>query len=352
MDLEAGFETHGCEVRPILYPDGGWTMRFASAVLIALLTFSGCGTARHEVDVAGNVGASAGAAAGGLLHIPVRENGVVGTLVLPDTGRRYPGVLRIGGAEGGIQLSDAETIASNGYAVFAIAYFGIEDLPADLEGIPLEYFGKAIEWMKGSSNISSTRFGVVGISRGSTLALLLPTIYDDFDAVVAIAPSHVTWQSSYLDWDRYAVRSSYSYRGQDLPFVPYDFSDEAANEACNAEAAACTKMYEQSLSQGERVADALIPVEKIRAPVLLLSGKADSMWPASAMGDLVVQRLSQAKHPFEHRHVIFEDAGHCSINRCYDSVALDGDRRAIEGMRRELLDFLGRHLGSSEEGRP
>ena len=166
-------------------------MRAPLTLIAAALTLSGCATARRDaITKPGPRSATA------LIHIPVREHGVIGTLIVPDTARAYPGVLRLGGAEGGINVDDAETIAAAGYAVFAIAYFGGEGLPRDLEEVPLEYFGKAIAWMKSSPNIDSTKLAIVGISRGSTLALLLPTIYDDFDAVVAIAPSHVTWQAT------------------------------------------------------------------------------------------------------------------------------------------------------------
>jgi dienelactone hydrolase len=327
---------------------------FRSVRFVAVtLTLSGCVTApvpgTNSVDHAVE---SAGPVRGVILRIPVRENGLVGTLVVPALDHRYPAVLRIGGAEGGVQLTDAETIASEGYAVFAIAYFGMEGLRADLEEVPLEYFGRAIEWMKRSPSVDGGKLGIVGISRGSTLALLLPTVYDDFDAVVAIAPSHVIWQSSYLNWDRYAVRSSFSYRGKALPFVPYDFSNVAANAACNAKAASCTPMYEYSLNQIKRVQDAIVPVERIHAPVLLLSGKSDSLWPSSRMGDLVVQRLAMANHPFEYRHVSYEKAGHCSINRCYDSVPSAGDRDAVKGMRDELFQFLRRYLKPNESVRP
>lgn len=287
-----------------------------------------------------------------LLHIPVRDNGLVGTLVVPDSTRHYPGILRLGGGEGGIQVGDAETIASEGYAVLAIAYFGMESLPDDMVEVPLEYFGKAIEWMKKSTYIDSTKLAVVGLSRGSTLALLLPTIYNDFDAVVAFAPSHVIWQSHYLNWDNYAVRSSLSYRGKALPFVPYDFSNKAATAACNSETAACVGMYEQSLKQRQRVRKALIPVERIRAPVLLFSGKADTMWPSSKMADLVIQRLVRSKQPYEHRHIAYDKAGHCSINRCYDSVASVGDGIAVDDMRRQLIEFLNRYLRSKQKTRP
>lgn len=282
----------------------------------------------------------------GLLHIAVHEDGLVGTLVVPDTARAYPGVLRLGGAEGGLRIGDAEAIAAEGYAVLALAYFGIEGLPADLEEVPLEYFGRAIEWMQRSPYVDSTRLAVVGLSRGSTLALLLPTVYDDFDAVVALAPSHVVWQSAYLDWDRYAVRSSLSHRGEALPFVPYDFSNEAAAAGCTAEAAACAPMYTHSLNQHDRVRAALIPVERIGAPVLLLSGKSDKVWPASAMSDLVVQQLAAASYPYEVRHVAYDDAGHCSLSGCFGGGTSEGNRLAVEDLRRQVIEFLGRHLAA------
>lgn len=327
-------------------------MRIVIACMTIVFVVAGCASTRHSIDdVPSDIGKNAGVAKASLVHISVRENDVIGILIVPDMTRAYPGVLRIGGAEGGIAVGDAETIASEGYAVFAIAYFGIEGLPADLEEVPLEYFGKAIDWMKGTPSIDSSKLAVVGISRGSTLALLLPTVYDDFDAVVALAPSHVTWQSSYLDWDRYAERSSFTWRGKAIPYVPYDFSNEAAMVGCD-ETAACAKMYEHSLKQYDRVRDALIPVEQIHAPILLLSGKADSMWPSSAMGDLIMQRLDRAKHPYEHRHVAYENAGHCGINRCYDHAPLSGDQAAVDDMRRQLIQFLDRHLYSEQHARP
>ena len=319
-------------------------MRIVVFFLAATFVVSGCAFTQHGTsDVKWENAKELGSTKASLIHIPVRENGVIGTLVVPSQTRPYPGVLRIGGAEGGISVVDADAIASEGYAVLALAYFGMESLPADLEEVPLEYFGKAIAWMKKSPSIDSSRLGIVGISRGSTLALLLPTIYDEFDAVVALAPSHVIWQSSYLDWDRYADRSSFTWHGKPYPYVPYDFSNAAAMVGCDA-TAACAKMYEHSLKQADRVRQSLIPVEQIHAPLLLLSGKKDSLWPSTAMGNLIMQRLDQAKHPYEDRHVAYENAGHCGLIRCYDHVPLDGDTAATEDMRRQITRFLNQYL--------
>ncbi len=279
----------------------------------------------------------------GLIEIPVREDGIVGTLIVPDSTKRYPGVLRIGGAEGGISTGDAEVIASDGYAVLAIAYFGAERLPGDLEEVPVEYFGKVLDWMHKSPRIDASHLAIVGISRGSTLALLLPTIYKDFDAIVAIAPTHVVWQSAYLDWDRYAVRSSLTLHGEPLPFVPYDFSDEASSASCNKQGA-CAAMYDFSLKQEAAVNAALIPVEQLRAPVLLISGASDSMWPSSRMSALVMQRLAKAGFPYEYRHVDYGDAGHCGILKCYGGGTAEGNQRARADLREQIRSFLNRHL--------
>ncbi len=320
-------------------------MRTFLTCVVALL-LSSCATTAHVDKTSADQ--EVGPSNSGLRHIAVRANGLVGILVVPDTIRPYPGVLRLGGAEGGVNTSDADTIASGGYAVLALAYFGAEGLPADLEEVPLEYFGKAIAWMKESRNIDSSHLGIVGVSRGSTLALLLPTIYrDQFDAVVALAPSHVVWQSSYLDWNRYAEKSSFSFRGKALPFVPYDFSNEEASAGCNKDGA-CTAMYEFSLRQAERVKESLIPVERIAAPILLISGKADTLWPSAKMSDLVIQRLANANFPYEYRHVSYENAGHCAINDCFGGGTPDGNRIGRRDLRLEVMAFLDHYLKQGE----
>lgn len=67
-----------------------------------------------------------------------------GVLFLPAATGPRPGVLVLGGFEGGVPLNMAAWLASHGYAALALAYFRYEDLPTALEEIPLEYFGGAI----------------------------------------------------------------------------------------------------------------------------------------------------------------------------------------------------------------
>ena len=324
-------------------------MTKAILILALVMAFIGCAVARASDKVAAEGTGNTAPATPGLLHIPIHADGLVGVLVLPDAKGTYPGILRLGGAEGGANTRDADIIASRGYAVLALAYFGAEGLPADLEEIPLEYFEKAIAWMKHNANIDPEHLGIIGVSRGSSLALLLPTIYHDFDAVVALAPTHVVWQSSYLDWSRYAEKSSLSFRGKPLPFVPYDFSDEAASAGCN-QSGNCAAMYDYSLGQIDRVNASVIAVERITAPILLVSGEADALWPANKMGNLVVQRLAEKKFRYEIRHISHANAGHCAMSDCFGGGTPTGNKDAVEEISREVVTFLDRYLKQNAEG--
>jgi hypothetical protein len=70
-----------------------------------------------------------------------------------------------GESEGGDDavIPDAELLASHGIPTLAIAYFDAPDLPCSLSNIPIEYFVKAIRWLKHQPGINP-RQGV-GVER-------------------------------------------------------------------------------------------------------------------------------------------------------------------------------------------
>ena len=77
----------------------------------------------------------------------------------------------------------AQTLASNGFATLALAYFRYPGLPGDLAEIPVEYFKGAIEWMKTRQSVKKNKHGLVGHSKGGECSLLLASLYDEFSAV-------------------------------------------------------------------------------------------------------------------------------------------------------------------------
>jgi Acyl-CoA thioester hydrolase/BAAT N-terminal region len=102
------------------------------------------------------------AVADGVQRIAV-DGAIHGVLLVPKAAGRHPGVLVVGGSEGGIPLRKAAWLASHGYAALALAYFRYDDLPPRLEGIALEYFGSALAWMMRArkSRVKNSRLWVL-----------------------------------------------------------------------------------------------------------------------------------------------------------------------------------------------
>jgi len=146
----------------------------------------------------------------------------VANLHLPRAGEPCAGIVVVGGSGGGIAWQDywGEILARHGFAALALAYFGMEGLPKDLDEIPLEYFVGALEYMQRQPEIDRTRIGILGVSRGGELALLLASHAPLIRAVVAFVPSSVVFQSAASMEAGQKRRSSWTLHGRSLPFVP------------------------------------------------------------------------------------------------------------------------------------
>ena len=116
-----------------------------------------------------------------------------GVFFVPEGTGQHPGVLVVGGSEGGVPQRKAAWLASHGYAALALAYFHYEDLPRSLENIPLEYFGEALSWMMQRPEVVPDKIAVMGTSRGGELALQLGSMYPQIHAVVAYVPANVRY---------------------------------------------------------------------------------------------------------------------------------------------------------------
>ena len=82
----------------------------------------------------------------------IRSAGIVGTLYASfDNGQKKPAVIILSGSEGGFRHEQAALLASEGYVTLALAYFNVAEVPGfptQIKNIPLEYFEKAIHFLK------------------------------------------------------------------------------------------------------------------------------------------------------------------------------------------------------------
>ena len=259
------------------------------------------------------------------------------TIFYPATGEPQNVVLiMLGGSEGGMpDYYDTNGLTAVGYSCLVVGYFGTENTPDRLQMIPLEYFEKVFDELQLMPEVAGKKIVIWGGSKGGELALLLASRYNQIRGVIAAVPSAVVFQGIGVQ-----PVSSWSYQGVSIPFVPYidyDWSKVVDSQY--------VEMYEQSLEQTEAVKQAIIEVENINGPILILSGKADTMWPSSQMGTMLVNRLAEKGFSHRYWHYAYEDAGHTLNENYMMGGTEEGNRKARIDSKKRVMNFLKKISG-------
>ncbi|WP_053721984.1 acyl-CoA thioester hydrolase/BAAT C-terminal domain-containing protein [Saccharothrix sp. NRRL B-16348] len=243
----------------------------------------------------------------GVRRTEVRENGLVGVLFEPEGEGVHPGVLVLGGSEGGLHELDAALLAGHGFAALALAYFGAPGVAEDLVEVPLEYVGTALEWLGARAG----KLGVVGGSRGGELALLAGATFPAVKAVVSVVGSGVVTQcigpGSRLLQKLEHEAASWTWQGRPLPYLPYAIPAELRRAVVDGEPVPLRSAFDLSDGIPE---DAEIPVERVEGGVLLLSSGQDESWPCAELSEVAWRRLTGRGHAFRHERVVYPEAGH------------------------------------------
>ncbi len=222
----------------------------------------------------------------------VDREDLAGTVFDPAGEGPHPGVLVLHGSSGRPALFRAALLAAHGFAAFAVHYAG-DDAPVGdgIRRVPLPYFDHAAEWFADRPAVADGGLGVVGHSWGALAALLVGARTDWVDAVVSYNGSGVVWNTpsgepAWVDAD-----------GDALDYVPGQ-----------SKPTLCAGQLDDA--DPETVAAATIPVEETEAPVLLISGGEDPVWPARRLSETAAERLREAEFDHEFAHRTYDDAGH------------------------------------------
>jgi dienelactone hydrolase len=306
----------------------------------------------------------------------VNRDGVTGRLFLPPGPGPHPGVTMFGGSEGGVDSmsQDAGLLASHGYAAFVAGYFGLPGLPPELAAIPLERLAGAVRWLAAHSQVRADRLAGLGISKGAEGLLAAAAHVRELPlrAIVAISPSHLVWQAVGQEGPEPGV-SSWTLGGSPVPFAPVngealmpELLRNALRRDRDRRRGRPTLLHlapGYALGNGEPP-DAVIPAERITAPLLCLTGQADAVWPSAAMADaLLGRRRSQAAAAVagdEHRS--YPGAGHLirfpylpTAGPWAAGVALGGSPDGLAAAQADagprILRFLAGHTGTGDRAR-
>jgi dienelactone hydrolase len=236
----------------------------------------------------------------------LEEDGLRGVWFLPPGDGPHPAVIVLGGSEGGLPVrSAAPLLASHGYATLALAYFGLPGLPRGLVNIPLEYFGKAIAHVRAAVAPRNDFVAVYGGSRGGELALLVASLYADVRAVVAVVPSGVIVGAfGPSEPGDLRPRGAWTLAGKPLPDMGQN------NRYANSGVADPVQRFLNLMRDLDAVERATIPVQLIKGPVLMVSGRDDQIWPSFELAEIARRRLEAHNHPWPFEHISYPDAGH------------------------------------------
>jgi len=207
------------------------------------------------------------------------QDPVHGTLFVPGPAVPGAGVLLIGGSGGSEPSSVAESLAEEGITALSVAYFARPGLPARLRGIALEYFFAALEILDGQLRPGAP-LAILGMSRGSEAAMLT-AIHAPVPvrAVLATVPGNV------VAGGLPPGAPAWLLGGEPLPYTE-DTGPECENPG------------------------AVIAVESVPGPVLLVAAGADQVWPSADMARALSSRLREHGDPHGHTLLHYPEAGH------------------------------------------
>ena len=211
-----------------------------------------------------------------------------GRLFYDEKLRKAPAVIIVSGSEGRIEKAQniAQLLSSRGYICLAIAYFGLEGLPQNLERIPIECLEEAKDFLYHHPQVDNTKIGIYGRSKGAELVLAGQSILDDVQCLVLNSPSNVIFEG--MKGKLNSNSSSWTYLQKELPYQKFQLGNYLLN-----------KFFGKHIPEDSR---AQIDVSKISSPLLLLGSDVDEIWNASSAIDDIISHYKGESILFKKYH--------------------------------------------------
>ncbi|MEO7733215.1 MAG: acyl-CoA thioester hydrolase/BAAT C-terminal domain-containing protein [Kofleriaceae bacterium] len=281
---------------------------------------------------------------------------------------RRPAIIVLGGSEGSDWTARdvAPRLASHGYAVLGLPYYApsyggspradLAGLPTAFVDIPVDRLDQARAWLRQAPGVDADHIAIWGFSKGAEFALLAAAHLPWVTAVVAIAPSDVVWEGWGAPGQAPGTRSSFSWRGEPLAFVPY-----ANPDAEFALIGSGTQVHLRRMQDNGRAAHpeaavaARIPIERYHGALLLAGAGDDQTWASGTMAASIARSRAAAGLPTT--TLIYPDAGHLLGGDGWAPTTMinagmftfggtpAGNARAQAAVWHEVLALLGRALG-------
>ncbi|HTY89690.1 MAG TPA: acyl-CoA thioesterase/bile acid-CoA:amino acid N-acyltransferase family protein [Methanocella sp.] len=240
-------------------------------------------------------------------RLGIREE-FVGDLFYTDD-KNNQTIVFLGGSGSGLgpNMPVAAALASHGFNVLSLPYFGEKGLPAQLSEIPLEYFERVFKWLSENPITGGKAIQLLGMSKGAELALLLASRYPFITKVAVWAPHAYCFQGI-----AFKNVSSWTHGGKQLPFIQLKnrwVFESAIRGMIKNEPFTFTYTYKKGLKVAKNKEAARIKIENSNADLLLFATTDNGMWNTYDGCMQIMDTLRQSNYPHKYDLVIYEGAG-------------------------------------------
>ncbi|MCK0113122.1 hypothetical protein MWU75_13310 [Ornithinimicrobium sp. F0845] len=242
----------------------------------------------------------------------VTDQGLTGLVCSPARGPA-PGVLLVGGSEGGRHDRDAALLAAEGFTVLSLSYFADEGVTPVLVDIPLELFAAALDHLESVS--AGGGLGMVGGSRGGEATLLVASREPRIRAAVSIAGSGLLTQG--IDFTAGVLPEilsrdvpSWTVGGEPLPYLPYANIDRIQTLVDAGQPVPLALGFPPVPTDPAQLELVSIPVERVSGRILSVCGEDDQSWPSAAYTQVAVDRMAAAGRATDIEHIVLPGVGH------------------------------------------
>jgi hypothetical protein len=218
-------------------------------------------------------------------------------------------IVFLGGSGSGLSVNApfACLLASHGFNVLSVPFFGEKGLPPHLSAIPLEYFERVFSWLEKNPITNCKEIEILCMSKGAEVGLILASRHPNITRVAAIAPHAYCFQGI-----GFKNESSWTYRGKSLPYIRGKWSTligHAIGCMFKNEPFTLTYCFKKWLNAAKNKESARIPVENANADFLFLVGKQNGIWNSYDGCVEIMNTLRKNNYPRKYDLVVYDDAG-------------------------------------------
>lgn len=235
-------------------------------------------------------------------------------ILYPVENRKDKVMIVMSGSDGGLEHAGklSRFLQDNGIPALALGYFKTKHTSKVLDRIPLEIIGSAMDWLKKNGY---QKIGIEGVSKGAEYALAAAIAYPELSCVIVKTPSW--FYSEGLRSGAPSGTSCWSFQGKELAFTPYKVRKVNMLKMLWEH----KEYHVLDMNMGKTVAEeSIIPVEQVKAPILILSVAMDTVWPSKESGEKLISRLTEKQFQYPYKHVCYEHMSHMMMEYCGSEI--------------------------------